>query len=185
MLRECGLTIEEITAKLYDRNHHAWCGPHHRLRSDLLLSITDWWNGQGGRTLQQYNSAWRFEHLPNPPAALPAAPVVPLLPLPSGVGVAPAAAAQDPVVRLAPLMPPALPAAGLVPAPVAVVPDPPVLEPVDPPVPSLVVIPVAAPADHCANVSSSGSSRGSDSGLVGFGRLGGGLAHGVNIVDEA
>jgi len=48
MLRDCGLTNEEAMAELYDRNHHAWCAPDHHLRSDVLLSITDWWNGQGG-----------------------------------------------------------------------------------------------------------------------------------------
>jgi len=83
-------------------------------------------------------------------------------------------------------MPPALPAAGLVSVPVEVVPDPPVLEPAQPPIPSLVVIPVAAhPANHRANVSSSGSSNGSDSGLVEFGPRGGELSRGVNVVDEA
>jgi len=136
-----------------------------------------------GRTLQQYNSAWWFENLSNPPAVLP---VPPAVPPPAGVGVAPTAVVQNPVVPLAPVVPPALPAAGLVPAPVEVVPDLPVLEPVHPPVPSLVVIPVAAhPADHCANVSSSGSSNGSHSGLVEFGHRGGELARGVNVVDKA
>jgi len=114
MLREFGCSDDEVMAEIYDRHHFAWCSPDHRLRLDLLLSLTDWWNGQGGRTLQQYNLAWRFENLHNPPVAPLAPPAVPLLPPPAGVAIAPAAIVQAPVVPLAPVVPTALPPAGFI-----------------------------------------------------------------------
>jgi len=151
-LEDSGVPSGELMEELYDRVHFLWSGPNHRLLEDVPLSVQDWWNSQGGRTLRQSNTDWRAANLPNP--VPPPAPMV--LPAP----LAPAAPVLSPatlVLQLVVVPPLAAPVARVDPSH-----DPaPVVQ-----VPAVIMIPSGARSpEHRANVSASGSSNGeSDNG---------------------
>jgi len=119
---------------------------------DVPLSIQDWWNSQGGRTLRQSNTDWQAANLLNP--VPPPAPMVVEAP------VAPVAPVMQPVVPIGPVEPPQE--------------QPVLVAPVAPPVPAMILIPSGARSpEHRANVSASGSSNGeSENDLVGLGPRG-------------
>mgnify|MGYP007080199709 CR=1 FL=1 len=155
MLEDSGVPLGELMEELYDRVHFLWSGPNHRLLEDVPLSVQDWWNSQGGRTLRQSNTDWRAANLPNP--VPPPAPVVLPAPLAPAAPVLPPVA---PVLQLVVVPPPAAPVARVDPPH-----DPaPVVQ--APPAPAVILIPSGAHSpEHRANVSASGSSNGeSDNG---------------------
>jgi len=141
MLEDSGVPTGTVMEELYDRVHFSWSGPDHRLLADVPLSIEDWWNSQGGRTLRQSNTDWRAANLPNPPAPIPPL-VAPAEPM-----VLPAALAMPVVLDLPP-------------APVALLEPPPAPIRQLPPVPVVLIPSGARSPEHRANVSASGSSNG-------------------------
>jgi len=139
MLEDSGQSSGEVMEELYDRVHFLWSGPDHRLLVDVPLSMQDWWNGQGGRTLRQSNTDWRAANLPNP---IP--PPVPMV-------------VEAPEAPVAPVVPPVVPIDPVEPPQEQLV----LVAPVAPPVPAMILIPSGARSpEHRANVSASGSSNG-------------------------